>query len=186
MWRTIDITNHPCYSHSELVNFSRYAIERSCGHLEDISIEDFGTDEVLKYIADSGSHLRQMRLWKCLGITNKGLREAVTKLPMLEEFEISFKHLSKASLEFIGKYCPHLSVLKLNMKEVKSFKFDDQAFAIAKTMPHLRQLQLLGNRLNDKLDYDDYYECDCGCDIDWGNEGVYDEADAFAEYYGLA
>ncbi|XP_057433851.1 putative F-box/LRR-repeat protein 23 isoform X1 [Lotus japonicus] len=150
MWRPIDLTTHPRYAQSKLEKFCIHAIERSCSQLEDISIEDIATDEVLKHIADSGSHLRRMRLMKCWTVSDKQLSEVVKKLPLLEEFEISFGDLSKDTLELMGKCCPHLQVLKFNMQEIKGYECDDEAFAIAKTMPRLRHLQLLGNRLTNE------------------------------------
>lgn len=51
MWRTIHITNLRTSAH-DLDNICCYAFERSCGHLEDIDIEYFCTDNLLKYIAD--------------------------------------------------------------------------------------------------------------------------------------
>ncbi|XP_057432138.1 F-box protein SKIP19 [Lotus japonicus] len=52
MWRTIDM-NYYNYQIYKLENWCRYAIDRSCGHLEDISIKYFDTDDFLNYIADS-------------------------------------------------------------------------------------------------------------------------------------
>jgi hypothetical protein len=54
MWRTIQITNTLVspYSHVELADMSRYAIERSCGHLENIHIDSFCTDHLLECIAE--------------------------------------------------------------------------------------------------------------------------------------
>ncbi|XP_057432123.1 F-box protein SKIP19-like [Lotus japonicus] len=150
MWRTIDMTNPPLYPHDKLVRFCRRPIKRSCGHLEDISIDDFCTNKILKDIANCGSHVRRMRLLKCEEMSDKGLIAVVKKLPILEEFEISFGDVSKYTLELTGKCCSHLKVLKFNKKEDKEYKCDDEAFAIAKTMPGLRHLQLLGNRLTDK------------------------------------
>lgn len=54
-WRTIDMRNesndiHP--SIYDLVKICCYAVERSSGHLEDIDIQYFGTDDLLKFIAD--------------------------------------------------------------------------------------------------------------------------------------
>lgn len=51
MMRSIDQTlcrNYPAYM---LRAFCRYAVDQSCGHLEDITIEYFATDDFLKYIA---------------------------------------------------------------------------------------------------------------------------------------
>nr|XP_029144908.1 F-box protein SKIP19-like [Arachis hypogaea] len=55
LWRTINmcdlgIRNSVDY---KLEKMCRRAIDRSCGQLEDISIEYFGTDDLLKYIIDS-------------------------------------------------------------------------------------------------------------------------------------
>ncbi|XP_057426154.1 putative F-box/LRR-repeat protein 9 [Lotus japonicus] len=152
MWRTVDLTKPPYYPQSTLVNLCCYAIEQSCGHLEDISIEYFATDEILKCIANSGSHLRRMRLIKCWAVSNKGLREAVIKLPLLEEFEISFNNVSNDTFAVMGQCCPLLKVLKFNMCPYKGFKCNGDAFAIARNMPNLRHLQLMGNWLtNDGL-----------------------------------
>ncbi|XP_057432132.1 putative F-box/LRR-repeat protein 23 [Lotus japonicus] len=88
-----------------------------------------------------------MRFLKCYAVSNEQLSELVHKLPMLEEVEFSFRDLSNDTLEFMGKCCPQLKVLKLNQVEDKDLECDDEAFAIAKTMSRLRHLQLLGNRL---------------------------------------
>ncbi|XP_057429292.1 F-box protein SKIP19-like [Lotus japonicus] len=150
MWRTIDLTSHPRVGHAKLEKFCLRAIQQSSGHLQDISIKDIATDDILKSIADSGSHLRRLRLLRCWEISDEQLDEVVKKLPRLEEFEISVNIISKDTLELMGKCCPHLKVLKFNMKEIKGEECDDEAFAIAKTMPQLRHLQLLGNRLTNK------------------------------------
>lgn len=52
MWRTICTTDlNLRYSISDLVKICCYAVERSSGHLEDIDIEYFCTDDILKLIA---------------------------------------------------------------------------------------------------------------------------------------
>lgn len=58
MWRFIVMTKHPDYPNSKLVEICRCAVERSCGHLEGISIEYFATDDLIKYIADRFSFLK--------------------------------------------------------------------------------------------------------------------------------
>jgi hypothetical protein len=55
MWRTIDMTRRSrsrYYADENLVKICRIAIDRSCGQLENIDIQDFGTDDLLAYIAD--------------------------------------------------------------------------------------------------------------------------------------
>ncbi|KAK8999025.1 hypothetical protein V6N11_070203 [Hibiscus sabdariffa] len=52
----------------------------------------------------------------------------------------------------IGRSCPLLKSFKLNLKQCRSFHYvsDDEALAIAQTMPELRRLELLGNGLTNK------------------------------------
>ncbi|XP_020978214.1 F-box protein SKIP19-like [Arachis ipaensis] len=55
LWCTInmcDIGIHNSVDYN-LEKLCRHAIDRSCGHLIDISIEYFGTNNLLKYIIDS-------------------------------------------------------------------------------------------------------------------------------------
>ncbi|XP_057433536.1 putative F-box/LRR-repeat protein 23 [Lotus japonicus] len=95
----------------------------------------------------SGSHLRRMRLLISLEVSDTQLSEAVKKLPLSEEFEMSFGELSEDTLELMGKCCPHLKVLKFNTDEENGFEDDYEELAIAKNLPQLRHLQLMGNRL---------------------------------------
>lgn len=58
----------------------------------------------------------------------------------------------KDSLVVIGQCCPFLKSLKFNKDFNQGVCDDDDAFAIARTMPGLRQLQIIGNQLtNDGL-----------------------------------
>lgn len=52
MWCTIDMNNPRHALNYDLVKICKYAIDRSCGKVEDIYIENFGNDELLQYIAD--------------------------------------------------------------------------------------------------------------------------------------
>ncbi|KAJ1440416.1 Leucine-rich repeat [Sesbania bispinosa] len=158
MWRTIHmISNRDTASRFDLVKICRYAVQQSCGHVEDISIENFGTNDLLKYIAQSTSHLRRLRLGRCTAISGNGFSvEVVKKLSLLEELDISSTNLSVFSLAAIGRYCPVLKVLKISYsKKARKGNVkcdDDVAFAIARWMPKLRHLHLLGNKItNDGL-----------------------------------
>jgi hypothetical protein len=53
MWRTIHMTDNDSYPYDnmDLVKICCYAVERSCGHLRDIAIVSFCTDDLLQYIA---------------------------------------------------------------------------------------------------------------------------------------
>ncbi|GAU44507.1 hypothetical protein TSUD_122770 [Trifolium subterraneum] len=128
MWRTIHLSNNETsrYSNEDLVKICRYAVKRSCGQLEDIEIVSFCTDDLLRYIASCGSQLRRIRLTDCQYILYNQFSEVANKFPMLEELDISFSKLYNQYIE-----C------------------DDDAFAIAKTMPKLRHLSMIDNLLTD-------------------------------------
>ncbi|XWS55366.1 hypothetical protein CRYUN_Cryun10bG0168300 [Craigia yunnanensis] len=156
MWRSIDMHNSGKVwdIDYDLEKMCVHAVDRSCGHLLDINVEYFGTYELLIHIAERSTNLKRLRLVSCFNISNDGLGEAASKLPFLEELEISYCSISKDGLETIGCCCPLLKSFKFNMQGCRPFHLesDDEALAIALTMPELRHLQLFGNKLtNDGL-----------------------------------
>lgn len=78
-----------------------------------------------------------------------GLLGAVMKLKLLEHLELSYFYFMELDLESIGLSCPLLKTLKLNNVGCYYLEdeSDDDALAIAKTMPGLHHLQLVGNRV---------------------------------------
>lgn len=86
----------------------------------------------------------------CDTLTDEGFMEAVVKLPLHEHLEVSYCSLSEEDfLKTAGQSCPNLKTLKLN-SEPQFKPDDDEALAIAETMPGLRHLQLYGNGLTNK------------------------------------
>ncbi|XP_058783582.1 putative F-box/LRR-repeat protein 9 [Vicia villosa] len=142
MWRTIHISNieHIPYNFCSLEKIVRCVVDLSCGHLEDIALELFCTDDLLKYIAHRASNLRRLQISDCNNISNRGLVEFVKMFSQLEELHISFKYLSKESIEVIGRFCPLLKSLNFDGPLDTYFDFYDEVFAIGKTMPGLRHL----------------------------------------------
>ncbi|KAF2589876.1 hypothetical protein F2Q70_00042006 [Brassica cretica] len=91
-----------------------------------------------KMILTFSSNLRSLKVAQCHEITSEGLTEAVAKLPLLEELEVSYCSLSEESLKVIGQSCPNLKTLKKNCVGYRRPRdeCDDVALAIAETMPH--------------------------------------------------
>ncbi|KAK4254603.1 hypothetical protein QN277_009961 [Acacia crassicarpa] len=165
MWHAIDMQNSRDFFNMPyaLETMCRRAVDRSRGQLVDINVEYFGTDDLLKYITDSTSHLRRLRLACCYAISDEGLCEVAGKLPLLEELDISIGSITKHALEVIGQNCPNLKSLKFNLEVLRCshietddeelanaaphFEPDGEALVIARTMPELRHLQLFGNKL---------------------------------------
>ncbi|XP_058781736.1 putative F-box/LRR-repeat protein 23 [Vicia villosa] len=141
MWRTIHMPHVRNYKY--LDNICCIAVERSCGQLEDIDIERFATDNLLECIANNGSHLLSLRMVDCWDISNKGFREAVSKLSQLEMVDISLSFVTGGSLEVLGRSCPLLKSLKFHLNRGLVFsKSDATAFIIAETMPALCHLDI--------------------------------------------
>ncbi|KAB1222722.1 F-box protein SKIP19 [Morella rubra] len=152
MWRAVDMRNLGDLPYEyDFEKMCEHAVDRSGGELVDINIEYFGTDELLKYITESSSQLRRLRLVCCYSISDEGLSEAAEKLPLLEELDFSYCSLSKESLEAVGRCCPLLKSLKFNNQGYRRprMECDEDALAIAGSMPELRHLQLFGNKLTD-------------------------------------
>ncbi|KFK32208.1 hypothetical protein AALP_AA6G211300 [Arabis alpina] len=151
MWRKIDMHNRGDSESTEinLESICRHAVDRSQGGLIGIDIWYFGTDDLLQYIAERSSNLRSLKLAMCYPITLIGVVDAVLKLPLLEDLEVSYCEFSEDCLNIVGVACPNLKTFKLNCVGYRcpSNESDDGALAIAKSMPRLRHLQLFGNRL---------------------------------------
>ncbi|KAL6500628.1 hypothetical protein OROHE_025425 [Orobanche hederae] len=146
MWRVIDMKLS-----DDADIMCRRAVDRSQGELIDINIEDFGTDDLLRYISDRSCHLKRLRLGCC--ISGGGLTTAVKKFPVLEELHLFFMPLIHAGdIETISMSCPMLKSFTFNNR---GYRFpevdvdDSYALTVAKSMPNLRHLRLFGNRLSD-------------------------------------
>ncbi|KAL5773948.1 hypothetical protein ACOSP7_011505 [Xanthoceras sorbifolium] len=151
MWRTIDMHNlgDSFDMNFDLEKICRVAIDRSNGNLSCINLEYFGNDELLHYIADRSSNLKNLRLVFCYSISDRGLIDCIGKFPLLEELDLSYCSLSIESLEAVGHCCPLLKSLKLNIQGSRYpvIECDEEALVIGKYMHELRHLQLFGNRL---------------------------------------
>ncbi|XP_077243834.1 F-box protein SKIP19-like [Tasmannia lanceolata] len=152
VWQRIDMLNHcDIYEFEyDLEKMARAAVDRSCGQLVEFSVAQFGTDDLLQYVADRAGPFRFLRLVYCYTITDEGLIEAAKKFPLLEELEISYCSFSKEVLVAVGRFCPQLKCLRLNCSGYKGIECDEEALAIAENIPKLRHLQLFGNLLTNE------------------------------------
>ncbi|XP_056161879.1 F-box protein SKIP19-like [Syzygium oleosum] len=154
MWRSIDMrtAGDPTDMDHDLEAMCRHAVDRSHGGCVDINVEYFGTNELLWYTTDRCNHIRRLRLVFCIDISDEGLSEAATKLPLLEVLELSYCSFSKEALETVGQCCPLLKSFKLNRQGYRypHIECDDEAQAIAKNMHELRHLQLFANKMTNE------------------------------------
>ncbi|XP_062094874.1 putative F-box/LRR-repeat protein 23 [Humulus lupulus] len=159
MWRTIDMRIlGDTDTDLDLEKMCSDVVDRSCGQLVDINIEDFGTNELLRYITASSSQIKRLRLACCHYVSDEGLIEAIEKLPLLEELDLTLCSFSESPLKALGRCCPHFKTLKLNTQACKLTDIDPDeeedvnwdVFVIGENFPKLRHLQLIGNSMTNK------------------------------------
>ncbi|KAK2980549.1 hypothetical protein RJ640_015934 [Escallonia rubra] len=97
------------------------------------------------------SQLKRLRLVYCYGdISPETFREVFKKLPLLEELHLYFTAFDKGDIEVAGRFCTLLKSFKLNRRAHRQpGECDDEALAIAESMPELRHLQLFGSMMTD-------------------------------------
>ncbi|VFQ81528.1 unnamed protein product [Cuscuta campestris] len=149
MWRVVDMSKYVSY-HDKLEQMCRYIVNLSQGELLDITIEDFGSDELILYIAKRASKLRRLRLVSCHCVSNESLSEAATQLPSLQDLEIHLSDLSAECIKTIGRSCPLLKSFTYNKSEFPTASSDNEAIAVAENMQGLHHLSLLGNTMTMK------------------------------------
>ncbi|KAL6136509.1 hypothetical protein ACLB2K_061804 [Fragaria x ananassa] len=180
MWRAINVCDIWVYNNStswhknakKMEKICRYAVNRGRGNVVDISLENLGSDGLLWDITSRSKKIRRLRL-VLPNITHNGLSLVASKLPLLEELELSYSAYTTEALEAIGRHCPLLKSLKLNKrhdipyvrdgcklaqrhhhyqvfgskKRSKGLHDDGDALAIAGTMHCLQKLQIFGNKV---------------------------------------
>ncbi|KAI3917284.1 hypothetical protein MKX01_000061 [Papaver californicum] len=112
-------------------------VDRSCGKLVEYSMEHFGSDELLAYIADKSGSLRCLRLVSCYRVSDDALINVAKKAVMLEELAICQCSFSEDMLKTVGKACPQLNSFRLNCRGFRRprIECDEEALAIAENMP---------------------------------------------------
>ncbi|VYS61748.1 unnamed protein product [Arabidopsis thaliana] len=157
MWRKINLRDCLMYEF-DFESMCRHIVDLSQGGLLEINIEHFVSDSLLSYIVDRSCNLKSLGISIYEPMTNKGVMNGIEKLPLLETLVI-FHSSIKLDLKAIGHACPQLKTLKLNslgsglandrslVGYIPLLECDDDALAIAESMPKLRHLQLMGNGL---------------------------------------
>ncbi|KAF9616822.1 hypothetical protein IFM89_032672 [Coptis chinensis] len=137
-----------------LQNAQMEVINRSSGQLVEFCYHGWVTDELLLYVAFRSTSLKYLRLEACIKLSKAGLIVAARKLPLLEELELCWYCYSGKVIEEVGRYCQKLKYFRLSNKFHLNDKnnCNDDAIAIAQSMPQLRRLNLFANSLtNDGL-----------------------------------
>ena len=101
--------------------------------------------------------LKSLRLISCYDVSNEGFAEAIKKLPLLEELELSLSKnvFGQEVFATAGKSCPLLERFRLSEHGLWTFEDvhynkNGEALGIA-TMTELRSLQIFGNNCWPKI-----------------------------------
>ncbi|CAO2187306.1 unnamed protein product [Urochloa humidicola] len=158
LWRSVDMASHKfveVLDSDALSAMAKVAVDRSGGQLELFAGKRFVNDELLKYIGDRASSLKRLRLISCYDVSNKGLAEAITKFPLLDELELSLcsNIHERYVFETVGRSCRKLTRFRRSENRIHRYGHstryiykDMEAMGIA-TMAELRSLRLFGNSL---------------------------------------
>ncbi|OQU80046.1 hypothetical protein SORBI_3007G070500 [Sorghum bicolor] len=157
LWRRIDMCGHAdLFNQVDLHGMAQAAVRRAKGQCEAFWGEYAGDDAFLLFLGEQAPSLKSLRLISCYDVSNEGFAEAIKKLPLLEELELSLSKnvFGQEVFETVGKSCPHLKRFRLSEHRFYSFEDVDynkngEALGIA-TMTELRSLQIFGNNLTNE------------------------------------
>ncbi|XP_060179696.1 putative F-box/LRR-repeat protein 23 [Lycium barbarum] len=156
MWRVINMSNyeHLSYIGYYIQKMCLHCVDRSQGELVDINLLYFANGQSLQYIAQRSGKLKRLSIACCHSMLCDGLVEAVQKLPLLEELSLTHTIITTEGIESLGRSCPLLKSFELNNSLYDYFDNEDarneEALAIAKNLPALHHLQLIGNSMTNK------------------------------------
>ncbi|XP_076917360.1 putative F-box/LRR-repeat protein 9 [Bidens hawaiensis] len=164
MWRVIHIEVYSEYPFVRAVykEMCKLAVDRSQGQLLDLTLIRCCDSELLQYVADRSSQLRRLEIVYNFDENDVLISKAFNKLSLLEELSLVGICIMEEDIEAVGRYCPLLKTLKMNQKSLIYWKddadyygddvyvsaFNEIAQAIAKNLPNLTHLELIGNCLN--------------------------------------
>lgn len=150
-WREIDIEEWSRYVQPEQIDaMLRLLVRRSCGSFRRLVVSGLPNDSLFCFIAEHSASLRSLELpWS--EITDPVVEQVAGKLSSITFLDISScKHIGARAIMSFGKHCNSLVGLRRTMPPAEfaeSERRDDEAFAIALTMPKLRRLELSYLRL---------------------------------------
>ncbi|KAA8528298.1 hypothetical protein F0562_035653 [Nyssa sinensis] len=145
-WQEIDIEEWSNRSDPDNIDrMLRMLITRSCGSLRKLSVSGLQDDLILSFIAEHASALQTLRLPRS-NLSDSIVEKVAGKLSTITFLDLSYCcKICAPALEAIGKHCKLLSGLRRNMHPIDlegKISHEDEAHAIAATMPKLKQLEM--------------------------------------------
>ncbi|KAL1537577.1 putative F-box/LRR-repeat protein 23 isoform X2 [Salvia divinorum] len=116
LYRVIDFSSTKQIDFEAIYSAScRRAVDRIQGQLTDFTIQYFGSDNLMEYIADRSPNLKRLKLGTCFMISGTCAARIVAKLGQLQELHLTIRTaVSSAELRAIGNVCPTLKSFSCN------------------------------------------------------------------------
>ncbi|XP_054788252.1 F-box protein FBW2 [Prosopis cineraria] len=145
-WQEIDIEewSNRCQPH-QLDRLLRLLVTRSSGSLRKLSVSGLQTHSIFTFVAQNAGSLQTLRVPRS-NMSDSIVEDIAGRLCMISFLDVSYCiKMGAHALEIIGKNCKLLEGLCRNMHPLdtagKPFQ-DDEALAIASTMPKLKHLEM--------------------------------------------
>eukprot|EP00253_Pinus_taeda_P017417 PITA_17417 len=123
----------------------RMLVSRSRGSMRKLEVSGLRNDTIFAFIARHAHSLQILRI-PMSDVTDTVTIQVAPKLATITHLDISCcKKMTSSSLEALGKHCKALTHLSRNMHPQGTLgqsPTDDEAFAIAEHMSHLKNLEL--------------------------------------------
>ncbi|CAI9780916.1 unnamed protein product [Fraxinus pennsylvanica] len=145
-WIEIDIDEWSRNCKPEIVDrMLRLLIDRSCGSPRKLCVSGLSGEESILFIANHAKSLQTLRLPR--SEINDSIVEKVSgMLSTITVLDLSYCiNIGAQALEAIGRHCKFLTSLRRIMhplEVIDKLSQDDEALAIANTMPQLKQLEI--------------------------------------------
>ncbi|XP_043714670.1 F-box protein FBW2-like [Telopea speciosissima] len=146
-WQEIDIEEWSCRRQpEELDRMLQMLITRSSGSPRKLCVCDIPNDAIFSFIADHAGSLQTLQLPRSK-ISDSIVEQVAGKMSAITVLDLTYcGKIGARALEAFGKNCKLLVGLRRNMhpSDVGLYKFcqDDEAHAIAATMPKLKHLEI--------------------------------------------
>ncbi|XP_007047900.2 PREDICTED: F-box protein FBW2 [Theobroma cacao] len=145
-WQDIDIEQWSQHCLPETLDrMLQMLINRSSGSLRKLCVTGLPNDRSFSFIADNAKSLQTLRLPRS-EISDAVVEQVAGKLSSVTFLDVSYcRNIGAPALEAIGKHCKSLMGLRRTMHPLEVIdkqSQDDEALAIATTMPKLKQLEM--------------------------------------------
>ncbi|KAK1404185.1 F-box protein FBW2 [Heracleum sosnowskyi] len=145
-WQEIDIEEWSRYQrHENIDRMLQMLIRRSCGSLRKLCVSGLSSDQMFCFISVHAKSLQTLRISRSM-ISDSIMKQVAGKFSSITALDLSYCiNIGATGLEAIGKHCQFLSKLRRIMHPLEvigKISQDDEALAIAATMPKLEHLEI--------------------------------------------